>query len=106
MVTEEVPDGPNLGDVTNWCGGAVGVDAVHIFEVATRLFQSKGHGPAAPLAIVVRSSDVPCVARDSATQDLAMDSGASGFGVGQTFQNQNGCTFSHHKTITVPIKWT
>ena len=84
----------------------MGVDAVHILGVATRLLQSKGHGPAAPLAIFVRSSDVSSVTRNPATQDLGMHPSTSCLGVGQTFENQNGRTFSHHKAITVPVKWT
>mgnify|MGYP004161485785 CR=1 FL=1 len=84
----------------------MGVDAVHIFHVAARLLQSKGHGPASPFAIFIRGSDVPSVTRDPATQDLRMDPGTPGFGMRQTLQNQYGSTFSHHKSVTVSIKWT
>jgi len=84
----------------------MGVDAVHILKIATRLLQSKGHGPAPPLTIFVWSSDVSSVTCDPATQDLGMHPSASCLGVCQTFENQNGCTFSHHKAITVPVKWT
>ena len=80
------------------------IDVVNLFRFYASVSNCCSDAGSRSFAGRVRSGDMICVAVHSKACQLSIDVCATSFSMLQLFKNQNACTFTHYKAITLFIE--
>ncbi len=105
VVAEGGLDCLGLGEISQRCAGAVGVDVIDVIGAERGIAQRQLHRPTRAAALFIGGGDVIGIAAHAVTDQFAIDACAAGLGVFVFFEDHHAGAFAHDKTVAGLIPW-
>ena len=104
VLSEDLLDGPGLGDVAELGRGAVGVDVVDLGGVHARPLERLAHGADRAQALGMGGGEVVHVGGGAIAGDLGEDLGAAALGELHVLQHQHHAALPHHEAVAIEVE--